>query len=33
MSYDITMNDPVTKEPIQLDTPHQMRPDGVWDGD
>lgn len=25
MSYDITLNDPVTKEPIQLDTPHQMR--------
>lgn len=25
MSYDITLNDPVTKEPIQLDTPHQMQ--------
>ena len=25
MSYDITLNDPVTKEPIQLDTPHQLR--------
>ena len=25
MSYDITLNDPATKEPIQLDTPHQMR--------
>lgn len=25
MSYDITLNDPVTKEPIQLDAPHQMQ--------
>ena len=25
MSYDITLNDPVTKEPIQLDMPHQMQ--------
>lgn len=24
MSYDITLNDPVTKETIQFDTPHQM---------
>lgn len=24
MSYDITLNDPVTKEAIQFDTPHQM---------
>ena len=25
MSYDITLNDPVTKETIQLDMPHQMQ--------
>lgn len=25
MSYDIYLNDPVTKEPINLDSPHQMR--------
>ena len=25
MSYDITLNDPVSKETIQLDSPHQMK--------
>ena len=25
MSYDITLNDPVTKEVIKFDTPHQMK--------
>lgn len=25
MSYDITLNDPVTKEPLYVDSPHQIR--------
>lgn len=25
MSYDIDLNDPITKHPIELDAPHQMR--------
>ncbi len=25
MSYDITLNDPVTKETIELDAPHQIK--------
>lgn len=25
MSYDITLNDPVTHEPLTVEAPHQMR--------